>query len=114
MWYFGFQSCYYFLRFGIDGLSGHEFDEGDHLLQVQDFFIPVRVEVGAELLCSEETYVSVELPFPQPDFLMDSMMMSKRYLKGGLSRSFSVILGLSIHPENKSLVGFQKSPIRFK
>jgi hypothetical protein len=48
---------------------------------------------------------------PQPVFLMVSMMMSKRYLKGGLSSSFSVIFGRSISPENISLVGFQKSPI---
>lgn len=33
------------------------------------------------------------------------------YLKGGFERSFSVIFGLSIKPENMSEVGFQKSPI---
>jgi len=37
--------------------------------------------------------------------------MSKIYLKGGFERSFYVILGLSIRPENKSEVGFQKSAI---
>jgi hypothetical protein len=35
------------------------------------------------------------------------------YLKGGFERSFSVIFGLSIKPENISDVGFQKSPILF-
>lgn len=52
-----------------------------------------------------------KLPFPHPVFLMDSMTMSKMYLKGGLSNSFSVILGLSMSPLNISLVGFQKSLI---
>jgi hypothetical protein len=39
--------------------------------------------------------------------------MSKIYLKGGFDNNFSVIFGLSIKPENISLVGFQKSPIAF-
>jgi len=35
------------------------------------------------------------------------------YLNGGFERSFSVILGFSISPENMSAVGFQKSPMIF-
>lgn len=38
-------------------------------------------------------------------------MMSKRYLKGGLMRRRSLILGLSMRAVNRSAVGFQKSPI---
>jgi len=38
-------------------------------------------------------------------------MISKIYLNGGFERSFYVILGFSISPENMSAVGFQKSPI---
>ncbi len=37
------------------------------------------------------------------------MMMSKRYLKGGLLSSFSLIFGFSIRAVNMSAVGFQKS-----
>ena len=33
------------------------------------------------------------------------------YLNGGFERSFSVILGFSMSPENMSAVGFQKSPM---
>lgn len=56
------------------------------------------MELSIELLTGIETCMGRALPLPKPVFLVVSVKMSKRYLKGGLQSSFSFIFGFSISP----------------
>lgn len=76
----------------------HKFGESDDFGEVRDLPVFVGIVVRLELVAGEEAWIRVDVPLANPVFLVVSVMISKRYLKGGLMRSFSVILGLSMKP----------------
>lgn len=96
-----------FLRVGCDFLAAHGLGETDYFGEVVDFPFLLPVVVGLEFFAFVEAWINEGVPAANPVFLVVSVMMSKRYLNGGLERSFSDMRGLSMRASNRSEVVFQ-------